>query len=405
MKTENLTRMQIKLLEILMERYEDSVTYKGEAKTRQSFREKPEGIFPRYRSDWTDPGLVRDFEEEMTGLERRGWIRVNWMKDRREIRNLELVQEKVPEIRAALHWKEKNQRLQEEEDFYRSRLGWSEVTDRFIRDQLERLAAGKKPAFPEEEAEWILALLRFLLENWEDMLERELSIEVLHHSKLFGQHYRKKICRLLRKYGGYQEPDDKALLEQFHIFQNPGYIFMKGAAEIRLKNGTVYRLDPACEMAFGESLLEKDPEICLSEQVKNVVTVENLTSFHRMTGADCFYIYLSGYHSTLKTRFLCLLREQNPEKKWLHFGDMDPDGFLIFENLRNKTGIPFETVDMDIRTAERYRMYGNPLERQDRIKAGNLMEAGLHKEILQWMLDQNRKIEQEIISWKQQGRL
>lgn len=31
---------------------------------------------------------------------------------------------------------------------------------------------------------------------------------------------------------------------------------------------------------------------------KTAMTVENLTTFHRMQGEEIFYIYLSGYHNT-----------------------------------------------------------------------------------------------------------
>ncbi len=50
---------------------------------------------------------------------------------------------------------------------------------------------------------------------------------------------------------------------------------------------------------------------------------------------------------------------------------------------------------------ERYREFGKSLEDNDRKKAETLMSQGLYKEELSYMLQENLKLEQEIISWKE----
>jgi hypothetical protein len=43
------------------------------------------------------------------------------------------------------------------------------------------------------------------------------------------------------------------------------------------------------------------------------------------------------------------------------------------------------------------------LEKNDRIKAQNLIKQGKYAEVLSYMLDQDRKLEQEIVSLKNKG--
>ena len=130
-----------------------------------------------------------------------------------------------------------------------------------------------------------------------------------------------------------------------------------------------------------------------------IMTIENLTSFKRMREKDYFYLFLSGYHNTAKQRLLIRIAEQNRGIRWFHFGDFDPDGFLIIEHLKKKTGIAFQPIHMGLSELEKYRKYGRPMEKNDRTKAETLIEKGLYVEEMKFMLEQNCKIEQEIVSW------
>ena len=58
---------------------------------------------------------------------------------------------------------------------------------------------------------------------------------------------------------------------------------------------------------------------------------------------------------------------------------------------------------MSIEDLARYRDFGKSLEGNDRKKAETLMERGLYRKELSYMLQENIKLEQEIISWKERG--
>ena len=52
------------------------------------------------------------------------------------------------------------------------------------------------------------------------------------------------------------------------------------------------------------------------------MTVENLTSFHRLEREHIFYLFLSGYHTRTKQALLQRIARENPGLSWHHFGDI-----------------------------------------------------------------------------------
>jgi len=132
-----------------------------------------------------------------------------------------------------------------------------------------------------------------------------------------------------------------------------------------------------------------------------IMTVENLTTFNRIKESETFFIFLSGYHNSVKQKFLEKIYQQNSNKTYFHFGDIDPDGFFILENLKKKTHIDFNQYKMGIEELEKYSTFSRTLEDNDIIKAKSLIEKGKFVEIMNYVLEKNIKLEQEIISCKE----
>lgn len=137
---------------------------------------------------------------------------------------------------------------------------------------------------------------------------------------------------------------------------------------------------------------------------KNVVTVENLTSYNRISNQESTFIYLSGYHNTVKQRLLKMISECNEGIAWYHFGDTDPDGYYILKNLIDKTGIHFNPLYMSVNELQQYRKYCKPLEKNDIVKAKSLIKLHFFDDVMDFMLENNCKLEQEIISWLRQDK-
>lgn len=124
-------------------------------------------------------------------------------------------------------------------------------------------------------------------------------------------------------------------------------------------------------------------------------------SFNRVKADNIFFIYLAGYHNTAKQAFIQKIAKSNPDKNWFHFGDIDPDGFYILEHLKNKTGIDFKPLYMSVEELKKYKDYCKSLEENDKKKARSLITKGLFVDEMQYILENNVKLEQEVVSWKQ----
>ena len=56
-----LSKMQKAVLNMLLDTYENSATYRGTAAKNQSFSIKPEKVYPDYNGDYTDSDEVNRF--------------------------------------------------------------------------------------------------------------------------------------------------------------------------------------------------------------------------------------------------------------------------------------------------------------------------------------------------------
>jgi hypothetical protein len=392
------------LLNALLDKYERSRTYDGTNLVTQNFAVNPADIWSEYVSDFANIEQVKDFETEMRYLQSIGLIMLR-EKDGVIIK-LVACNDKLAEYYDLLQRKRMKDIVNEQIAFFKK---WEKMGNPLIAlfcgEQLERIEAGKKPTYTLELCENLLRLIEFILGNTEELLERELSILVLADSKDFEQKYRNKIYKILCTYMDFSEKlegiDDarekeKIILEEFKIYANPSYVYLKGDILLCLNDGNTIRINSE-PMALSSGLIKK--LVSITVYGDNIVTVENLTSFHRINDENCAYIYLAGYHNSEKQALLRRISEENPQKHWYHFGDIDPDGFYILEHLIKGTGIDFVPMHMNVDMLKKYARHCKVLNNQDKVKAENLITKGKYSETLQYMIENNCKLEQEIISF------
>jgi len=403
------SKIQKKTLEFLLKKYESSKTYLGKNEVSQSFSLSPEKIFPDYENDFADIDKIRDFENDIARLESESLIAISKNNDRIQKITAISSNENWQKIRLILGVKDKNERRKEEIAFYSAIFGDStscQIAKDFCKNQIERLETDKEAEYVQEDAKNIIALLNFILKNKSEILERELSISVLSNSKTWEEKYKRKVLKILRQSGHFdallEQCDDekeknKILLEECNIFSNPSYVHFKGNGKITFENGKRLAVFSDIPLALSSSSIRKIASFEIDDS--KIMTVENLTSFNRISDSETFFIFLSGYHNSAKQTFLKKIHNQNPNKAYYHFGDIDPDGFFILDNLRSKTQIDFKAYKMGIAELQKYSDFSKPLEQNDITKAKSLIARGKYVEVLGYMLQKNLKLEQEIISW------
>lgn len=408
------------LLSKLLDQYEKSVTYTGENKVKQVFSVKPSDIFKGYNKDFLPPEQLfqeKEFERLIRQMESEGLIHVV-PPNTGILRQICAVPERWEDYYACLNRTEKNILKKRLEEVYH-RFRQCDLLEAYGKEKLQTLKNSRARKLDEKkvekeitEAEAIWNLVQFLKENQEKQrttLEREMSEAVLHDSKQWEKIYRKKVCGILEHTGRYDEPlaeleegreRQTALLEEFYIYSNPAYIYLKGDARICLEDGRELRIYHDLPMSIPFETFQKAKSIQIRDTA--LMTVENLTSFHRLEREHIFYLFLSGYHTRTKQALLQRIARENPGLSWHHFGDLDPDGLAIAGHLIRKTGLPFQLCAMGVQELQRFQTYAKPLEAPDRAKAEAMIKQGSsYAGILRYMLEHNCKLEQEIISWQE----
>lgn len=398
--------IQKSILGILLDKYNKSKTFKGNNKVQQNFYIKPDAVFPEYNDDFADTALIAAFEYDVDELEKAELVKI--VKHGCVIERIYMVLENELLYYELIGAADKRDELKNAEAILNSFTGRNPVLDKICSTQLERIKDFKLPNIAQgEKLEQLLKCLEFILKNKDEILEREMSIELFGDSKLFEKELKNKVCSLLESYceiesDGFSD-DEKSLkkekiLSHFMIVKNPTYFYFKGNGQIIFKDGTKIELSYFRPVALSSDSIDDIFSITVS--CGTIMTIENLTSFNRVCSGNMFCLFLSGYNNSCKTKFLKKIFEDNPHKEWLHFGDIDPDGFLILHNLRIKTGIDFKPYRMGITELTDFKKYCKPLEENDIAKAKSMSEKLLFPEIVRFMLDNNCKLEQEIVSWK-----
>lgn len=398
-----LSKIQIDALNMLLDMYENSVTYKGQNIKNQSFAIKPEKIFYDYNGDYTDQDEVNQFNREMQSLMEFEFVLLDYERGIPVISKIKLNTNSINEIYSVLKREDITEKRKREVEMYSQYMGIHYIMDAFCKKQIERLNDYKDAKYTSDIAINILKLLKYVLENNSDIMERELSVAVLGDTKLFEKSYKSRICSIIEEYGELdlsaldKKEKEKVILEEYQVFSNPSYVFFKGNIDIHYIDGSSISVTPDNPIAILSETIAQIEMIKVNSN--RIVTVENLTSYNRINDNKSTFIYLSGYHNTAKQRFLKKIAENNSGVSWFHFGDIDPDGYFILKNLVEKTGISFVPLYMDVKQLINYRQYCKPLEKNDMVKANSLLKVHFYDEVMEFMLANNCKLEQEIISW------
>lgn len=270
------------------------------------------------------------------------------------------------------------------------------ITRRFCGAMLERLSQRKEIGYGLAKDPKLLADVLLALEHIERLRKetyiRNFSEMVFHDSKRL-EHILNPVSKILLDYGdnGCQR---ETVLAQYNLIRNPGYVHMKGGWQIHCQGQCLCVDRFRGGIAISSEALEDIAVI--SVPAGTVISVENLTTYQDTLETQGAILYLGGFLNTVRADLLKKLYIFAPDAQYFHKGDLDPYGFLILENLKEKTGIPFQPLEMDLDTLRRCHRSGHfrPLEEADR-RAMSSPKLSAYQPVLQYMLENNCKIEQE----------
>lgn len=273
------------------------------------------------------------------------------------------------------------------------------LSGRFAGEMIDALQAGRPLGYGLqgnfEKLRDVLLALEKIGRLSKETYVRNFSEAVFHDSKHF-----QSIAGIVRNILSDltdQPVEKKQILEYYNLLENPTYLYLKGNWVLEFPGSRIRIVDLPGGIGLTSDGLSAIQSVQLEAQT--VVTVENLTTYHDTPSEGQAVLYLGGFPNSARASFLRMAYTSKPDAIYLHHGDLDPYGFLILENLKQKTGIPFRSVEMDLATLQSCFQAGHyrSLTTEDR-KAMKSPMLCAYQEIFDFMLEHNCKVEQESLA-------
>ena len=393
-----MTKYEKQILNVLIDKYEGSKSFIGTNQVNQSFTCKVAQLFPKYKDD-SEYELFCAINEAVNTLVAQDFVTAKKLKSG-VVQSITLIVEAIEKVYEYLGRTPKSDTVSDLKRLLNLYKDDNIILYSYCNRQLERLAANKSVEFFDDDLDVYESILKVISKITEvkcETFERDFSIQVLGDSKAFEK-VRSKVVSLLYEYGDF--PDKDMLLADLNIVKNPGHVYFKGKGKITVCGQEIDFSNMTGDMAISSELLKNVDGITVLGDV--VVTIENLTTFNAFKCENSFAIYLGGYHNTSRRNFIKKVYDQNPDKQYLHFGDIDAGGFYILQHLRNKTGIAFVPFCMDVKTLKANLQYTKKLTENDKKRLAALAETEFG-ETVDFMLENNCKLEQEAMDLMEIG--
>lgn len=389
-------KFEIIVLNSLLDKYERSKSFLGQNKNEQNFKIYINKEFPKYEDD-SEYEYFKDVNTSLDYLETKEYVTLS--KERSgKINAVFLNTEKLEDIYKYLKRKPKAEINSNIQDLLTGYIQLSkEIYSpliRFAEEQIENIKKNKKVQYFDDDYQEfsdVLVLTKAVLENEEEIFVRELSVRLFNDSKRLEK-LETKVRGLLFNYGDYDDKD--TVFEEHNIIKTPTYVMVKGSGVLDFGQQKIDLTQLEGDIGLSTQTLKRLKSVNLNGS--KVVTIENLTNFHRYNKSNELVVYLGGFHNQIKRDFIKLVKQCNPKANFYHFGDIDAGGFYILEHLSAKTGIDFKSVNMDIQTLEQNKDNWIKLTDNDRKRFLALKaQKNKYDNIIDFMLQNNCKLEQE----------
>lgn len=394
-----MEKFESNLLNKLLDKYESSKLSKGGSliKLKIKIDKSAKEFADYYRAD--SYNYVDNHNLTLKKLEKLCYIKVNY--DDEQLDSVELNLDNVLNLYDYLKRENPKLELKKVEkyinDFDFSNTFLASFIDYIRKNIAEKYDYPKKYFKDSNELLLILKSFKGIFEIKEEMMMRDFSVKYLNDSKIFD-HIKGKIIRIIRDFTNVEYSEDDDVLADYNIIKNSTYTLIKNNLIFKLKNQVISLNDLEFEFSLSDSMI-KELQI-LDCKIDTVITVENLTSFYALDRKDALVIYLAGFHNHTKQLLLTKIYEAYPHANYYHFGDIDAGGFWIFKSLVDKTKIEFKPYRMSVNELEENTDNLKELTENDRIRLKLMLNSkkfNIFSDVIEYMLENNVKLEQEIL--------
>ena len=386
------------LLNKLLDKYESSKLSKGGTAVSRSIKLTPkDDVLSSYTA--SDSYKYADENDAIIKrLEAKGFIKAEWNYD--TFKSLTLNIANVDSIYDYLN------RDKPSDELNRIKKVLKEYKfDGFINDFIDYVSDYIKTKYDypksyfvdSKQLKLLLDIFTQLLKLEEDMKKRDFSVKYLGDSKLF-ESVQGKVIKIIKDFDSNSYDSDEEVLAAYNIVKNTSYAIVKNKLIFKL-NDCIIDLDKlGFEYLLSDEMI-RSLEI-IDSNVTKVITVENLTSFYALDDKEAVIVYLAGFHNHTKQELLKKIYSKYLNAEYLHFSDIDAGGFWIYQKLKEKTGIPFIPYRMSVKELIDNKDNLKKLTENDKKRLNKMLldsRFKVFKDTIKYMLDNNVKLEQEIL--------
>lgn len=386
------------LLNKLLDKYESSKLSKGGTAVSRSIKLTPkDDVLSSYTA--SDSYKYADENDAIIKrLEAKGFIKAEWNYD--TFKSLTLNIANVDSIYDYLNRDKPSDELNRIKEV----LSQYEF-DGFINDFIDYVSDYIKTKYDypksyfvdSKQLKLLLDIFTQLLKLEEDMKKRDFSVKYLGDSKLF-ESVQGKVIKIIKDFDSNSYDSDEEVLAAYNIVKNTSYEIVKNKLIFKL-NDCIIDLDKlGFEYLLSDEMI-RSLEI-IDSNVTKVITVENLTSFYALDDKEAVIVYLAGFHNHTKQELLKKIYSKYLNAEYLHFSDIDAGGFWIYQKLKEKTGIPFIPYRMSVKELIDNKDNLKKLTENDKKRLNKMLldsRFKVFKDTIKYMLDNNVKLEQEIL--------
>jgi len=391
------------LLKLLGKYDKRDLKYSGKEINRE-ISLKPKEVYKLYASASADTQNEKLLNEAAEMLEQKGFVSIRRVKFSDDITKIILNQGAIAHINKFLvdnyQISSRNETVSRVLALIQKYKGYGILTDYYC-NKLESLVRSKIYNADLGREEKFFKVLDFIQKNSTDYYVREVSMLVFGSSKVFEESpFYENVCTIIREAVGKEKdeytPNDD-ILREFHIQNIDQEILIKGKVTISFSGHEIFIGDYINGLAIPSSEIYRIDHIDV--MANKILTIENKTAFYRFPSDEYVAIYLGGFANRYQLEFLKMIHQYDPSASFYHFGDIDMGGFFIHQHLCNSTGFHFKLFHMGCEdlAEEDNRTCLQPLTDSDRERAVSLISVSDYRDVVEMMLKNNIKLEQEII--------
>lgn len=331
------------ILNRLLDKYEQSAHFKGEAKVmrRIMIDLKP----PLYTIE--DPTKKQAVHMVLEELSKKKITNVLWLEKDHIVRRVQLNLANVDQAYKEIKRRDKKTVHRQVKDLCAPESDDPEWLQEFLKHITISIDTRYKvPAtIPDDrvgQKNLLIALRALARLDGEEVLERVFSKRHFNDSKYFEVQLRAKTANILSQFKlSSEDLSANEVLQEAGLFRSSDELLFTGPMAIKV-GGPIIDFTPLKHGAAFGARTVKELEI-VELRVDTVITIENKASYReycsRMDGKT-LAIYLAGFPGPMKKLFLRKLHAHAQKAgcgmRFLHWGDIDLGGFRIYKSLKDE---------------------------------------------------------------------